>query len=956
MALVEPKMNTKDFDNVSLSGNESDASYDMAEDTLPTKFLGTESRTAKAVSEALKIDKKVKEKAAKGETSRQHVGPAEKAAWTKQAQMTSGDSDVESVTSVRSGLDGADIDRDNGVQAIGEEKEVEHFYDMLKDQKVTEYRSRFLMEVNAVLRVLDSNLGEQPVGLAGIPQHTRAIAAMFGDNVLQLRQIIQNLKISHDHVSSNLAQHQTAINSYKTECWNEVQSRRKLETLHLQVVHTAQVANARHEREKIELTRAISGIQEAKTRLEQTIEDYKGQLRTLQSKCREAEVEENAYKQEIITLQACKAGLKREAERYESQIAAYKVSLQAAEIEQRRERFSKEEFQRRLEKEESELTALEHDLKREAAVHEKAIRAEKREKKALAVEIAQLDNIRQSQAQELNRTNKSHLEALEAVKVEQQAKETAVADNDRLECQVVRLLHTVEEVKSEYSRMAEEERKARDVTRLENENLKKETTSLKKRLQDREVQNAVFEKRESDAKIAAQRENNKLHNELVRTRNGQETIRGELKEYQKALRDAMDERETEEEKHKKVVKDLEEKLAQFNVRIEGLHKFVKSMVITDGTRVETIEKLNTELTETNNSLEKLKVCLRSPNSYPQRQLIAALLDNKKESKAKIEALTSQLAQSEEECRKLQPIGEELLRTLKTCSTLVGEKHALATRIVFLEDEIASAETFRQNVCSTITSLLNEVDNNPESERLIEVMERAREMERRGEEVTNKEALTAVEDYIQALSQKLEDLDNQYRNSLSNLLEASMDKDESTPISISNQETRQERAATIAQQLLNHENTIQNLTTKLSTQSLTHKTTLYTLEKLQHTIKQLTASHAAALTELRERRDQVSEFETLQQEWELKAAKTTAQLNQFNTEVRCLQDLHESDRKEIEKAERQIRMFRRGSVQGLVEHVESVATGSDSVAAGAEDVEEAEDAGYAGGAEEDGEDA
>lgn len=192
--------------------------------------------------------------------------------------------------------------------------------------------------------------------------------------------------------------------------------------------------------------------------------------------------------------------------------------------------------------------------------------------------------------------------------------------------------------------------------------------------------------------------------------------------------------------------------------------------------------------------------------------------------------------------------------------------------------------------------------------------------------------------------------------MSDLLEGSRDRDDSRPISIFNQETRQERAATIAQQLLNLENTIQNLTTKLSTQTLTHKTTLSTLQKLQQTNKQLTASHAAALNELRERRDQIAEFETLQQERDLKDAKTTAQLNQLKTEVRCLLNLHESDRKEIEKAERHIRMLRTSSGHSQIEHVENVATGTDSITAGVEDVEEAEDAGYAGGAEEDGEDA
>lgn len=957
-----PKVNTEDFDNVDLSGNESDASYDMADDTLPRNSLITESCTDEASFEAPRIDKKGKGRVIKGGDWQQPIGPAEKAAWDKQAQMTSGDSDVESVTSVRSGLDDAEIDRDSEVQVIEEEneeeKDVEQFYDMFRDKMATEYRSRFLLEVNAVLHVLDSNLGEQPVGLVGVSKHARAIAAMFGDNVVQLRQVIHKLQNVYARVSSNLAQHETAVDDYRNKLQDEVQERQKLKTLHDQAKQTILNMDLRQQYEKVEQKRAMNDIKEAKTRLEQDIENYKGQIMTLQSKNREAEAEQIISKREIVVLRVCKAGLKREAERYESQIAAYKLSLQTAEIEQRREKFSKEELERKLEMEKAQSRALIKDYKVQAAMHEKAMRAEKQEKKALAAEVIQLDNIRQAQAQELERTDKGYREAIAAVKVEEQSKETAAADNRRLESQVNQLHHTIEEVKSEYSRLAEEERRARDVTRLENERLKKDIAFLKKRLDDKEHEHAVAEKHESDAKVASQRENTKLHHELGRSKACQETIRAELKEYQSALKeaigDAKHERETEEEKHKGVVKKLEDKLEHSKLRIEGLHKFIKSVVNCDEKRVATIEKLNTELTDAHESLEKLKVCLRSPNSSPERQLISGLLNFKKESKARIETLTSQLAESEKKCKILQTSGEQYLRTLKRCSTLVDDRHALVTRVALHEDKVTSAETFRQRVHKTITSLLDEVDSNPESDRLIEVMERAREMENRGEEVTNSEALTAVEDYIRALSQKLEDLDDQYRNSLSDLLEAPMENDESYPISLFDQDPRQKRTATIAEKLISYENTIQTLTNKLFAQSLTHKTTLSTLQNLQQSNRQLMASHAAALTVLRERRDQISGFERLQQEWELKTAKMAAQLNQFKTEVKCLQDLHASDREEIENAQMQIRMLRRASA--LVEHVENLVTGSGPVAAGVEDAEEAEDVGYAGGAEGDGEDA
>ncbi|KAK0103552.1 hypothetical protein ONS95_005569 [Cadophora gregata] len=941
MAPVQSNTVTDDIDNVNLSGNESDASYDMAEDAIPTNNPNHEISTPRTISEAFKVNEKGNKKTSKHDKrSPQPAGSAEKAPKTKQAHLTSSDSDVVSVTSVRSGRDYKEMDRDNEIQAIEEEEE--HFYDMLKDQKVTEYRDRFLQEVNAVLQVLDGNLGETPVGLAGVPQHTRAIAAMFGDDVLKLRQIIRNLQVSHGQVSSNLALHQSTINSYQARIVTEVHSRRKLEMLHLQAVRSAQDANARHEREKSETTRAISAIEAMKTRLEQNIEDYKHQLDIFRSKAHETEVKEGAYLREIATLQACKAGLKRDAERRQCQIAAYEVSLQAAEIEQRRERFSKEEFQKRLKKEESERKVLEHQLRREAAVHEQAIRTEQRDKGALAAEIVQLNTTHQTQTQDLSRTSNSRLQALEAIKVERRAREKAAMDNERLECRVVRLLNTVEEVKSEYSKMAAAESKAHDVTRLENENLRKEIATLKKKLEDTESPNTPSEKHESDIRVA-QRENNKLHNELVRTRTSLQIIRAELREYHIALRDAMDEHGTEVEKHKEVVKELEEKLTHFKMQVNGLHKFIKSMVITDGKRVETIKMLYAELTEANDTSEKLKVCLRSPNSSTERRLVAALLDYKNISKASIESQISQLAQL---CRKLQPFGEELL---KTCSALGEEMHALATCIVLLQEQKDFAETFRKNVRSTITSLFNDLGNDAASQRNVGLTDYLRELELRCEDANSREALEALKNFILTQHQKLEDLNNKYREGLSTLLQASEDKEESTTTPLRIPETRQERAATVARKLLNHEITIQKFTTTLSKQSLTQITTLGTLQNLQQINKALTASHDAALKELRERRDQIVEFEAFQQEWELKEATITAQLNQSQTEVRCLQDLIENGKEEIERLKRQIRSPRPGLEPSSVVHVEDVANFFDSYAG------DTDDAGYAGGAEEDGED-
>ncbi|KAH6713667.1 hypothetical protein BKA61DRAFT_46825 [Leptodontidium sp. MPI-SDFR-AT-0119] len=863
MAPSRPEMDVEDFDILSLSGNESDGSYDMADGVSPEESLKNESSVSKPASEASKIEERGK-KAATHDTPQGDVACKDDQAFVQEDE--------------------------------------EPFYDMHSDQIVGKCRVEFKDHVRLMMALMNDMIGVEPSDrkpmVASLVGHSRAIASMFGDDIPFLRQKIQdtingmaqlslqreNLWNSKESIVLHLqketqARHQLQILHQQTvqsalntnaQYQKEVRARRELEILHKQAVHDASHISAQYELE-------VKGRSQLNALHQQTVQAG----RTVTEQYHFEKNQKNALVHEVRKLQEFKTDLVKEVERYAAQIAAYKAQLQTLETEHEKQKFAKEELQ---------------------AMHRKAMKAEKRKNEDLVKDNEQLEKIRQSLCEEVNTVKTSYCDAIEAVKAERNAKEAAVVEKKKFESENVQLKFALEEAKKEYSMMADTERKRRDETRAENNNLKKTCTSLKNTIRGSQFQHAAELKLESQARDSLIRQNKTLREDLASAEDREELALKEIKEFQRALGDNTKDQIEKEAMYKAGMESLEKKLTTYNTKVESMHTFVKSMVITDGKRVETTEKLNGQLAQAKDELadmEKIKDILKTSNRAAEHHLITKLLDQRKANTTNLNALSEELAKEKIVSKNGKRFGEELLRTIKTCAGLVNDKKNLTTRVVLLENDIAEAKKFRRTVRETIVSLLEGVNQVPKIGHISELFNKAREIGSQELDIAQLEVLRDIEKMIIIFCDKTTEIGTQYRRGLRPLLAPAKIGE----VQVGTEESKHSAAATVAQQLMNQENAIKLLKTDLAS-------TNTALQALKQTNIQLTASHTAALNELTERRTQVAEFEALQLELGLRGARAVAQMNQFKTEVRCLHDLHGSDVEKIREVEAKLRTVQR----------------------------------------------
>ncbi|KAG4440504.1 hypothetical protein IFR05_004039 [Cadophora sp. M221] len=861
---MRPVMDVEDFDNVSLSGNDSDGSYDMADIDSPEGSPKGENSVAKAAFEASKFEQKGKKPATR--------------------RTSQGD------------------DARKDAQALIEKNE-EPFYDMHSDQRLGKCRGEFKDHVHSIMALINDMIGvetsdRQPM-VTSLVGHSRAIASLFGDDIPFLRQKIQDTLNGMAQLS---LQRQNLLNSKQSivlHLQKETQARHQLQILHQQTVQSALNRNAQyhkevHARRELEVLhkQAVQAASHINAQYEQEVKD-RSQLNALHQQTVQAgrtmteqfhfeKNQKNTLAYEVRRLQESNNELTKETERYAGQVATYKVQLRTLESEHEKQKFAKEGLQ---------------------ALHRKAMKAEKKENKEIFKNNEQLEKIRQSLCEELTTAKTSYCDAIEAVKAERSAKEAAVAEKKKFESENVRLKFALEEAKKEYSMMADTERKRRDETRAENNNLKKAYTSLKNTIKDSQFQHAAELKLESQARDSLIRQNKTLREDLASAEDREELAQKEAKETQKALNDSTKVQTEKDTKYKTGIESLENNLAAYNKKVESMNTFVKSMLITDGKRVVEIEKLNIQLTKAKDELEemeKIKDILRTSNGAAEHHLITKLLDQRRANTTDLSALNEELAKEKIVSNNGKHFSEELLRTIRTCASLVDDKKNLTTRVILLENEIADAKKFRRTVRETILALFEGINPVPKMRHISELFNEAREMgSQGGQDIAQLEVLGDIEKLVSIFCDKATEIGIQYRRGLSPLLiSAKIVEDQA-----GTEESRHSAATTVAQQLMNQETTIKLLKTDLASAN----TTLRTLKRSNI---QLAASHTAALNELTERRTQIAEFEALQLELELKGARARAQMNQFKTEARCLHDLHGCDVARIQEVEAKLRAVQR----------------------------------------------
>jgi hypothetical protein len=240
MAASVPRIDTSNFEDVSLSDAESDSSYQIEDYPRPQTTISNKCGdvAVKKDSEPDKLNTSNFNHAFNGD-SKQQVRADEKdlatsiipslaeglrplqaisartrakcqeadatmARWTRDASMTTGDSDVSSVVSNESSIDGHVKDGEPrfGSEVV-QEQAVEPFHDMLIDVKIQTIRSECRKEAIEIDRILDTTAYSAEPALqtqvnAELQEHSRRIAELFGDDVADyLHQIeIRDEKIT----------------------------------------------------------------------------------------------------------------------------------------------------------------------------------------------------------------------------------------------------------------------------------------------------------------------------------------------------------------------------------------------------------------------------------------------------------------------------------------------------------------------------------------------------------------------------------------------------------------------------------------------------------------------------------------------------------------------------------------------------------------------------------------
>src|SRR4051812_21486499 len=158
MAPPRTKMAAEDFDNVSLSGNESDSSYDMADDYSPEGSENSERSIAKPASEAPKIEVKSEHQVTYNTPPGVDARVVAQAAWGK---------------------------------------DEEQFYDMYSDLRIGNLREELKDNVRSMTALLDGLIGKEPSDrnaiFVSLQKHSRTIASMFGHDIAYLKSRYQDL-------------------------------------------------------------------------------------------------------------------------------------------------------------------------------------------------------------------------------------------------------------------------------------------------------------------------------------------------------------------------------------------------------------------------------------------------------------------------------------------------------------------------------------------------------------------------------------------------------------------------------------------------------------------------------------------------------------------------------------------------------------------------------------------
>ncbi|KAL2069729.1 hypothetical protein VTL71DRAFT_14408 [Oculimacula yallundae] len=657
MAHPQPNTDHKHFDNVVLSGNNSDASYDMADDESSQASETKKNSVAKSTFESFEIDTNRKDKG-KGKailegTSYHNLPEAHRA---------------------KAGQDDAK-----------EEKHQEQYYDLYPDQHVGKIRQKFRLTGQLMINLLDSLVSLEPADRQNIyallQEHARTIAFMFGDDIPKLKQSLQSALDGMTGVCKESNRVWNEIKTIRLELEAETQARRGIEDHQKLTMESLSKMNTKY-------------LNEAQLRkeLQAKHEDAVQAASVLKEELSKETNRKNVHYQQGLRSERANHDLKEEVARNLALIAAQRVQIHSQKDELVAAKCS--------------TRKVEDEMRLQQSSHRQAAKLLNEERTELAAENKQLDNTRKSLIEELNtiraRSNNANKElstikarycdaieelnimqssyndAIKAVKAEREAKEAAIPKKLKLEAENVQLKLRLQEIETQSTMILANERELREKTLEEKAEIEKNCALLKRSVYDLSHRNAeLVDARRRRATMDRKR----FALEAEGRENGTDK---ETKEYKQASTNTSCEHTAEESDREHEMEKLRKELTMSENKKEVLHNLVKRMVASDVKKAEYIVKINKELTEANNEL----TMLGSSKNDGEQEEINKLLDEKRESKKSLKYISYQLDQSRE-----------------SGSCLRKEKMDLTTRVGILEENLAEAKTNSQKVRGTITALV-----------------------------------------------------------------------------------------------------------------------------------------------------------------------------------------------------------------------------------------------------------
>ncbi|CAL3962392.1 unnamed protein product [Diplocarpon coronariae] len=234
------------------------------------------------------------------------------------APMNLGESDAESVVSIKSGLCSPEEDRDDEILEVAEEEEEEEFQDLEADIKLAKISAELEDEFDAMsvmlTRISTNDDAVRRSAGAALQQHSRNIAAMFGDDIPSLIEKSACLAKEIATLSRKYRYQSFEKETIRKQRNRAVEARCQLETIHKQALDAYKAGSAQYKVDRDDFQRRIQCLQEIHSNLRKEITRWKTQNDQHLAGAKELEAKKREQAGTIFRVRGVNSRLERELE------------------------------------------------------------------------------------------------------------------------------------------------------------------------------------------------------------------------------------------------------------------------------------------------------------------------------------------------------------------------------------------------------------------------------------------------------------------------------------------------------------------------------------------------------------------------------------------------------------------------------------------------------------------